>query len=187
MSALDKSLSLAILRLPQAKRDKMLLQLIAKDEKLVLKLSFELLEGTLDDIEVRRSVVAKNMDIYLDRKRFFLDSPGEVMMAMRKISGEITEHVRVTKDKMGSLRLNLLMINKTFEKYGALLETKRHKCETFTVYTVKRLSDTLANVRNLHEDYLLDYRDDLNLALRNVHNHVATRAVAKEVRLPESV
>ena len=43
-------------------------------------------------------------------------SPGYLNMDIRFLSGYITEQIKVTKDKLGEVSLNLLMLNKILER-----------------------------------------------------------------------
>ncbi len=187
MPALSKELAKAILMMPQPERDKLLLRLIGKDEKLVLKLAFELLEGTANDVEVRRNNLSERLKTHMNAPYLTYASPGMVMMAMRGTSGEITEHVRVTKDKFGDIMLNLQLIIATFKRFGEMFSTTRNDCDKITAYIIKKILDIFVKIQRLHPDMLLDFKEDLNTTLSIVHSHKMTSKAAKAVNLPLEV
>ena len=112
MPALDPDLKKAIVRMPGVEKDKLLLRLIAKDAVLTERLQFELVEEgkTIDE---RRSLIRE----FIDRTaRLHADTPGWLMMDMRTVSGYISRHLKVTKDKYGEVELMLYMLNTFYDK-----------------------------------------------------------------------
>ena len=95
MAKLEKDLQEAILSMPQKEKDKLLLKLIAKDDVLIQQLEFTLVEGG-STVEYRRDEVKNAIDKLYQTDRY---SSGYLMMDMRYINGDITRHVKVTKDK----------------------------------------------------------------------------------------
>ena len=86
-----------ISHLSSSEKDKLILRLLKKDLNLANRLNFELLDTrTTDD---RRLDVEKRVKNRIERFSKYDSSPGYLMMDMREISGEITEHVKIAKDK----------------------------------------------------------------------------------------
>ncbi len=85
--------------MPQKEKDKLLLRLITKDSTLTDKLFFELIEDSATIPERREAIMGRITRI----SKIIQDSPGWILMDMRNLSGDITYHVKVTKDKVGAL------------------------------------------------------------------------------------
>jgi len=158
---LEQSLKDAISELPDKEKNKLLYRLIAKDYMLVEQLKFKLLDNS-ETTEERRGELHEMIDeILVDFKRFHF-SPGYLMMELRTISGQITEHVRITKDKFGEIELNLHMIRKAFEEFEEHLKyTTDYKARKLTEYIIKRMQKLIKLIEKLHEDYYEEFREDL--------------------------
>ena len=78
------------------------------------------------------------------------------------ISGDINEHVKITKDKFGEITLNLQMlievltINRMY-----ILATNPNNCIKFYTYIVARAFKILLLTKAIDEDYLIEFREDL--------------------------
>ena len=78
------------------------------------------------------------------------------------MSGMINDHVSTTKDKFGEAQLNLWMINKVLEINGEkILSTTIGKANTFCVATIARAFKIMLLIKKLHEDYFVEFEDDL--------------------------
>ena len=93
--ALSEELKRAIIQMPQKEKDKLLLRLVAKDSNLVQRFEFELIEHG-DTVQIRRDDIKQRILKVAARTH---DTPGWMMMDMRSFSGEISQHVKITKDK----------------------------------------------------------------------------------------
>ena len=111
MPAIIPDLKQAITRLPEKEKDKLLLKLVAKDALLVERLEFELIEHG-QTVDERRLTIREFIDRTVRLKQ---DTAGWIMMDMRTISGYISRHLKVTKDKYGEVELGLYMLNSFFE------------------------------------------------------------------------
>jgi len=156
---LSDELKKAISLLSNKEKDKLLFRLIAKDAALVERLTFELLEEG-ESREDRREVIYRMIDEGFDKYRFY--SPGYLLLVLRSISGDINRHVKTTKDKYGEIQLNLLMLNKSLGLFGEKIRNvPSHKSRTFDNYVVKRAIKLVSLLRKMHEDYLLDFQEDI--------------------------
>ncbi|AQG80847.1 hypothetical protein [Spirosoma montaniterrae] len=178
--SLDPDLKKAIVHMPGVEKDKLLLRLVAKDALLVEKLQFELLEGkqTLDE---RRQIIRQ----FIDRTaRLNPDSAGWLMMDMRTVSGYITRHVKVTKDKYGEVELMLYMLNTFYEQNAHLLAKYNSRSDKCAEYVAKRTEQLLKNVGKLDADYHVEFADDINKLLSWVH-YAAPAHYARQLGLPK--
>ena len=156
----DKEFKEALINLPAKEKDKLLLRLLKKDIPLVNRLYYELLDTrTVDDRRLEIEIFVKGRIESFSEHAY---SPGYLMMELREISGNITEHVKITKDKFGEVSLNLLMLNKTLELNNAsILEATQFKARKLSMYVIARAFKILILIQKLHEDLLLDFSSDL--------------------------
>mgnify|MGYP001791296053 CR=1 FL=1 len=156
----NKEFKEAISNLPSKEKDKLILRLLKKDLNLANRLSFELLDTrTADD---RRLDIEKKIKNRIERFSQHYSTPGYLMMDMRDISGEITEHVKITKDKFGEVSLNLLMLNETLVIHNKrILEATQGKARKLCTYVIARAFKILILISKLHEDMLLEFNPEL--------------------------
>ena len=168
----SKEFKEAISHLPDKEKDKLLFRLLKKDPILIKRLEYELIdERSLEDRrEEMEEFVIEQVDIMTNN---YL-SPGYLNMDIRFLSGYITEHVKVTKDKFGEASLNLLMLNKVLEKNNDnLLEHTSAKNKKLGIAILTRAFKIMILINKLHEDLFIEFEDDLNqlgqLMLQNDH------------------
>ncbi|MBD2705379.1 hypothetical protein IC229_32495 [Spirosoma sp. BT702] len=179
MPALDSDLKKAIVRMPDVEKDKLLLRLIAKDAVLAERLQFELVEHkrTIDE---RRELIRQFIRRTADLKQ---DSAGWIMMDMRTISGYISRHLKVTKDKYGEVELMLYMLN-TFYDYNAhLLQKYNSRTDKAAEYIAKRTDQVLKKIVKLDPDYYIEFIDEVNKLLGWIHQN-APAHYARQLGLP---
>ena len=83
-------------------------------------------------------------------------------MDMRYISGHITEHLKITKDKIGEISLNLQMLNEVISLNKLhILNSKLQNTHTFCIYVIARAFKILVLINALHEDYRIEFKADL--------------------------
>ncbi len=156
----DKKFKEAISHLPSKEKDKLILRLLKKDLNLANRLYFDLVDTrTIDD---RRLYLENRIKNRIERFSQHYSSPGYLMMDMREISGEITEHVKIAKDKFGEVSLNLLMLNEVLTIHNKrILEATQGKARKCCTYIIARAFKILILISKLHEDLLLDFNDEL--------------------------
>ncbi len=179
MPKLSPELKDAILLMPAAEKDKLLLRLVAKDEKLCRKLAYELLEEgtTLDD---RHADIREAIDRLAGAEHY---SPGWLMMDMRTINGMITAHVKTTKDKLGEVSLTLYMLNRVYDGQINHLAFHNRRSEKLAGYVAKRARFIMEKLERLHPDYYIEFEDDVNKLLERLHS-TAPAIYARESGLP---
>ncbi len=157
----SKEFKEAVLHLSENEKDKLLIRLLKKDENLVNRLYFELIDDqTVDDhrLKMESRVVVRAEEITR-----FAKSLNHLKMLTRYLSGEISEHVRITKDKFGEVSLNLLMLN-TLLKHSQKLYKKSTQIQArkFSLYVIVRTYRTLLLIDKMHEDLHMEFEDDLH-------------------------
>jgi len=185
MFKLDDNLKTAIAKMPVKEKDKLLLRLVAKDEKLVNRLIFELLEGgeTRDE---RAETLRKEMaaDITKQKKYDFF-SPGYLLMMMRFWNARIAEHVQTTKDKVGEVSLTFFLLAESFRVHRPMLDTHpTRRSDTLAPYMVKRTESILKKAEKIHEDYRIELRDDAQTMLDHIWSFPPTAELAAQLHLP---
>ena len=168
----SKEFKQAISHLPDKEKDKLLFRLLKKDPILIKRLEYELIDDR--SLEDRRkemeAFVIEQVDIMTNN----FHSPGYLNMDIRFLSGYITEHVKVTKDKFGEASLNLLMLNKVLEKNNEnLLKKSSVKNRKLGIAILTRAFKIMILINKLHEDLFIEFEDDLKrlgqLMLQNDH------------------
>ena len=160
----------ALQELPEKEKDKLIFRLLRRDMDLAEKLHFELVDT--DSIEDKR----RNMETIIsnDIKRFSenFHSLDYIAIEMRRISGKISHHVKITKDKFGEISLNLQMLNEVIEQNAfSLTHSKPQKSIKFYNYVIVRAFKILLLINLLHEDFLLDFKEDLKKLGANISSN----------------
>ncbi len=157
----DKEFKIAISELPTIEKDRLLLRLLKKDLTLANRLYFELVSA--HTVEERRLIVEQKVIETVSRasERFY--SAGYLMMDMRYLSGDITEHVKTTKDKFGEASLNLLMVIEVLRlnntKLKFLPDSKVYK---LYIYIIAKAFKILTLINALHDDFRIEFETHLH-------------------------
>ncbi|WP_291102108.1 MULTISPECIES: hypothetical protein [unclassified Flavobacterium] len=151
----------AIQNLPSAEKDKLIFRLLKHDLDLANRLHFELVNT--ETVEERRSAIQKEVTKAVTRMSDRFYSLGYLLMDIRDLSGTISEHVRITKDKFGEASLNIQMLNKVLKTNKIRLEnSKTNDTYKINIYVIARAFKILLLVNSLHEDYLMEFKESLN-------------------------
>jgi hypothetical protein len=151
----------ALQELPDKEKDKLILRLLRRDLDLAEKLFFELVDT--DSIEDKRRKMETLISNYIQKFSENYHSLDYIASEMRNVSGQISHHVKITKDKFGEISLNLQMLNEVIEQNAfSLTHSKPQKSTKFYNYVIGRTYKILLLIQALHEDFLLDFKEDLN-------------------------
>ncbi len=182
MPAITADLKRALVHLPESEKDKLLLKLVGKDAMLVERLEFELIEHG-QTVDERRMTIRE----FIDRTaRLKQDSAGWIMMDMRTISGYITRHLKVTKDKYGEVELGLYMLNSFFEEQPDKLRTYNTRTDKCAQYIAKRADQVLKKMLKLDQDYHIEFLDDMNLLLQRLYENCPAH-YARQLGIPKNL
>ncbi|MPR34270.1 hypothetical protein [Salmonirosea aquatica] len=177
--ALPDLLKKAIVQMSVQEKDKLLLRLVTKDPLLVDRLHFELIEDS-STLPERREVIRERIMKIAQMNQY---SPGWIMMDMRSLSGDITHHVKITKDKYGEIELNVAMLNAFFEHHAEQLRSYTSRSDKCALYIAKKTQTVLRLLDKLNEDYYVDFVDDVNQLLGFVHT-MCSHPYARQLELP---
>jgi hypothetical protein len=158
---LSKELKKAIQELPSAEKDKLIFRLLRRDLDLVNRLHFELVD--VETVEDKRVAFEKEMieKITEYSERFY--SVGYLLQDTRFLSGDITNHVKITKDKFGEISLNLKMLIQVLKLNNDKIQKQTYsKAYTLCIYVIARAFKILLLIKAIDEDYFIDFKGDLN-------------------------
>jgi len=97
----------------------------------------------------------KKMTVYSEG----FHSPGYLMMEMRYLSGEISEHVAVTKDKYGEVSLNVLLVKEAVSRNFSNIDNATYgKAYKLCAYIVNKLFKIVIQIKSMHEDLHSDFK-----------------------------
>lgn len=168
----DPEFKKALQLLPAEEKDKLILRLLKHDLQLANKLRFELVDT--DTVEEKREQLKSHIikRIQLATERYF--SAGYLLMDVREISGQINEHVAITKDRLGEISLNCTLLRHLLEMNNERIAAEKPgKAYTLCIYIVARIFKILMLIQKQHEDLHLEFRDDIEAIgnlLGNNHN-----------------
>ena len=156
----DPEFKKALQLLPDNEKDKLILRLLRHDLKLANKLRFELVdtESVQDKREQLKNRIVRR--VQLASERYY--SAGYLLMDIRDISGEINQHVSITKDKFGEISLNSLMLQQLLELNNERIGAEKFgKAYTLCIYIITRIFKILMLIQKQHEDLHLEFKDDI--------------------------
>jgi hypothetical protein len=155
----DNEFKEAISHLPDKEKDKLILRLLKKDVTLANRLHFELVNP--NSVDEQRTEMENRIVEQARHMTNTFYSVGYLNMDVRFLSGEITEYVKVTKDKFGEASLNLLMLIEVLKQNNDnILAATPGKARKFCVAVVARVFKIMLLINKMHPDVLLDFEDD---------------------------
>lgn len=150
----------AIQLLTEAEKDKLIFRLLRSNPKIERELYFELVDT--DSVEQKREKIHSHVISEVKRMSERFKSAGQLMMELRYLSGTINEHVTITKDKIGEIELNSLMIREALNHNNLRLsEIKLNVMHKMGLYVIARAFKILLLVHKQHKDLHIEFRDDI--------------------------
>jgi len=156
----SKEFKQALSEFSPAEKDKLIFRLLKKDKLLSKKLYFELIDPeTTDDkrnaMEEIISARVSEISRYAANQKYFL-------VLIRKLSAEITEHVKITTDKFGDAYLNLFLVNKILEHNEKLARQRFDAVYKLYIYLINKIIKALIQIKKLDEDYWMEFDELLS-------------------------
>jgi hypothetical protein len=156
----DAEFKEAIAHLPDKEKDKLILRLLRKDLNLANELHFKLVNT--DSVEDFRDKLQKRMVQLVDKMNAQYYSIGYLHADVRFASGEINEHVQITKDKYGNASLNLFLINRVLNNFNRSIEKASWSAvQKFADSLVARAFKIVLLIRKLDEDFHFEFEEGL--------------------------
>lgn len=164
----SKEFKAALSQLSNIEKDRLIFRLLKKDKILSKKLYFELIdEETTDQKRDQMEEIVKEKVEYAAK---YISNQKYFVVLIRKISAEITEHVKVTTDKFGDVSLNLFLINQILEYNDKLSRQRFNDIYKLYLYIINKIVKALALTKKLDEDYWMEI-DEL---LSTIHEKVTS-------------
>jgi len=156
----SKEFKAAISNFSSIEKDRLIFRLLKKDRLLSEKLYFELIDpettdnkrDAMEEIVAERVVMASK---YISNQKYFLS-------IIRKISAEITEHVKITTDKFGEVSLNLLLINRILDYNEDLSRQRFDNVYKLYLYIINKTVKALLLTKKLDADYWMEIDEHLD-------------------------
>lgn len=155
----SKEFKQALSEFSSKEKDKLIFRLLRKDKLLSKKLYFELIEEeTTDD---KRNTMESYLKERITDLSKHIGNPKYFLVLVRKLSGEITEHVKVTTDKFGDVFLNLFLVNTILEHNDKLSRQRFDAVYKLYIYLINKIIKALIQIQKLDEDYWLEFDEIL--------------------------
>ncbi|QQQ27536.1 deoxyuridine 5'-triphosphate nucleotidohydrolase [Chryseobacterium indoltheticum] len=158
----SKEFKAALSQLSPAEKDRLIFRLLRKDEILSKKLYFELIDE--ETVDQKRDAMEELIKEKVEYASKYISNQKYFIVLIRKISAQITEHVKVTTDKFGDISLNLLLINEILESNEKLSRQKFNDVYKLYLYMINKIVKALALTKKLDEDYRMEIDEYLSVA-----------------------
>lgn len=156
----SKEFKTALSQLSSVEKDRLIFRLLKKDKILSKKLYFELIdEETTDQKRDQMEDLVKEKVEYASK---YISNQKYFVVLIRKISAEITEHVKVTSDKFGDVSLNLFLINQILEFNPQLSRQRFNEIYKLYLYIINKVVKALSLTKKLDEDYWMEIDEYLS-------------------------
>ncbi len=134
-------------------KDKLILRLLRKDRILSHRLYFELIDvETVDD---KRNQMESLIQSEVSEAAKKYGSTKYFLPKIRKVSAQITEHVKITTDKFGEVSLSLVLIAEVLKN----LPKSGNHYKLF-IYLLNKLFRAFLLTKKLDADYFLELKAD---------------------------
>lgn len=148
----SKEFKIALSEFPAAEKDRLIFRLLKKDRILSQKLYFELIDPENEDDKRAKMEVLIAEEV--DKAAKHLRNPKYFLVLIRKISAKITEHVKITTDKLGEVSLNLMLVTEILSKSEYFRDSYK-----LYIYLLNKIFKVLTLTQKLDEDYFLEIQD----------------------------
>lgn len=146
--------------LSDKEKDKLILRLLENDLELASRLRLELVEA--ETAQTKRERVCEEILHKVELATSRYRDPADLLTDLSEISGDINQHVSITKDEYGEISLNCKMLRRALELNNpTLVKEPQKKAHSLLIYILSKLFKILVLVQKQHEDLHLELRDDL--------------------------
>ena len=151
----SKEFKQALSEFSPIEKDRLIFRLLKKDKLLSKKLYFELVDPETTD--QKRDQMEENVTEKVTSAARYIGNPKYYLSTVRKISAEITEHVKVTTDKFGEIYLQLFLVKKILENNDKLNQQRFDSVYKLYIYLINKIVRALLLIRKTDEDYWLEF------------------------------
>ncbi|MFD2514379.1 hypothetical protein ACFSRY_10915 [Pontibacter locisalis] len=172
MPAVSPAFRKAVKQLSDKEKEAIILKAVRRDSELYDMLSYELQELTLE--EVYEQSADKIHELLINASGRSLAKA--LTKALRKSQKEIARFKRVTKEPKSEIELHLYTLRLIFNNFTGQFDSYY---KGFYTASARLLLRTMQLIRkNLHEDYYLEYKSELDDFLQQVHSRKKPLTVA---------
>ncbi|MFD3002476.1 hypothetical protein ACFS7Z_19040 [Pontibacter toksunensis] len=176
MPAISPAFRQAVKQLSDKEKEAIILKAARRDAELYELLSFELIEGvTLE--EVYEQSADKIHELLLNASGRSLAKA--LTKALRKSVKEIARFKRITKNQKAEIDLHLYTLRLIFDNFTGQFDSYYKGFYTASARLLLRTTQLIR--KNLHEDYHLEYKSELDSFLSQIHS----RSKPVPVALPQ--
>jgi hypothetical protein len=170
----SKEFKAALSAFSNIEKDRLIFRLLKKDPLLSKKLYFELIDPeTTDD---KRNVMEEHVQERVAMVSKYIGNPKYFLTIIRKISAEITEHVKITTDKFGEVSLNLLLIDSILKHNDDLSRQRFDNVYKLYLYLINKTVRSLLLIKKLDEDYWMEFDEQMeSLKKKIMQNHYLSK------------
>lgn len=162
----SKEFKAALSNFSAIEKDRLIFRLLKKDKLLSKKLYFELIDTETTD--QKRSQMEEQIEERVLLASKYIGNPKYFLVLIRKISAEITEHVKITTDKFGDIALQLYLVNQILENNDKLNHQRFDNIYKLYIYLINKLLKAIISIKKLDEDYWME----LNEILENIESKI---------------
>ncbi|MEI3790479.1 MULTISPECIES: deoxyuridine 5'-triphosphate nucleotidohydrolase [unclassified Chryseobacterium] len=160
----SKEFKAALSAFSSIEKDRLIFRLLKKDKLLSKKLYFELIDQeTTDD---KRNAMEENVAEQVLLASKYFGNAKYFLTIIRKLSAEITEHIKITTDKFGEVSLNLLLVNRILDSNSDFSRQRFDNVYKLYIYIINKVFKALVLTKKLDEDYWMEI-DELLRETRN--------------------
>ena len=166
----SKEFKAALSQLSSVEKDRLIFRLLRKDEILSKKLYFELIDE--ETVDQKRDAMEELIKEKVEYASKYISNQKYFIVLIRKISAQITEHIKVTTDKFGDISLNLLLINEILESNEKLSRQRFNDVYKLYLYIINKIVKALALTKKLDEDYWMEIDEYLSVAHEKITTNI---------------
>lgn len=166
----SKEFKTALSQLSPIEKDRLIFRLLRKDEILSKKLYFELIDE--ETVDQKRDAMEELIKEKVEYASKYISNQKYFIVLIRKISAQITEHVKVTTDKFGDISLNLLLINEILESNEKLSRQRFNDIYKLYLYIINKIVKALILTKKLDEDYWMEIDEYLSITYDKITDNI---------------
>lgn len=165
----SKEFKQALSEFSSIEKDRLIFRLLKKDKLLSKKLYFELIDPETTD--QKRDQLEENIREKTMLATKYIGNPKYYLVIIRRISAEITEHVKVTTDKFGEVYLNLFLVDQILENNDSFAKQRFDNVYKLYIYLINKIVRSLLLIKKIDEDYWMEFDEILEKIEHKVHQN----------------
>ena len=165
----SKEFKQALSEFSSIEKDRLIFRLLKKDKLLSKKLYFELIDPETTD--QKRDQMEENIREKTTLAAKYIGNPKYYLVIIRRISAEITEHVKVTTDKFGEVYLNLFLVDQILENNDSFAQQRFDNVYKLYIYLINKIVRALLLIKKIDEDYWMEFDEILGKIDDKVHEN----------------